>query len=56
MLDQWARTLGAGVRALGARTPAGARMRETQEFVDFLREELPGLLARWRRRRAGQKP
>jgi DNA-binding transcriptional regulator GbsR (MarR family) len=55
-LDQWARTLGAGVRALGRRTPAGARMHETQEFVEFLRQELTGLLARWRRRRTAQKP
>jgi DNA-binding transcriptional regulator GbsR (MarR family) len=51
-LEQWSRTLAAGVRALGSRTPAGARMRETQEFVEFLRQELPGLLARWRRRRS----
>jgi DNA-binding transcriptional regulator GbsR (MarR family) len=51
-LEQWSRTLAAGVRALGSRTPAGTRMRETQEFVEFLRQELPGLLARWRRRRA----
>ena len=36
-------------------------MRETQEFVEFLRQELPGLLARWRRQRveltgAAQRP
>jgi DNA-binding transcriptional regulator GbsR (MarR family) len=55
-LDQWSRTLATGVRALGSRTPAGARMRETQEFVEFLRQELPSLLARWRRRRDGQRP
>ena len=44
--------IAAGVRALGSRTPAGARMRETQEFVEFIRQELPGLLARWRRQRS----
>jgi DNA-binding transcriptional regulator GbsR (MarR family) len=51
MLEQWSRTLGEGVDALGPSTPAGARMRETYEFVEFLRQELPALLARWRRRR-----
>jgi DNA-binding transcriptional regulator GbsR (MarR family) len=52
MLEQWSRTLDAGVAALGPTTPAGERMRETYEFVEFLRRELPTMLARWRRQRA----
>jgi DNA-binding transcriptional regulator GbsR (MarR family) len=55
MLDQWSRTLAAGTKALGSRTPAGARMRETHDFIEFLRQELPALLAKWRRRRAAQR-
>jgi DNA-binding transcriptional regulator GbsR (MarR family) len=51
MLEQWSRTLGEGVSALGPGTPAGARMQETHEFIEFLLQELPALLARWRRRR-----
>jgi DNA-binding transcriptional regulator GbsR (MarR family) len=54
MLDQWSRTLERGVAALGPSSPAGARMRETYEFVEFLRQELPSMLARWRRLRARQ--
>jgi len=38
--------------AIGPRTPAGARLKETQEFFDFVREEMPAMLARWRRRKA----
>jgi DNA-binding transcriptional regulator GbsR (MarR family) len=51
MLHQWARTLADGERALGAATPAGRRMRETLDFIDFLRQETPRLLARWRAQR-----
>jgi hypothetical protein len=52
MLEQWSRTLHEGVAVLGPATPAGERMRETYEFVEFLRQELPSMLARWRRRQA----
>jgi DNA-binding transcriptional regulator GbsR (MarR family) len=37
-----------GVDALGAQTPAGGRLTETVEFFEFLRKEMPELLARWR--------
>lgn len=46
-----------GVRALGADTPGGRRMRETMRFHAFLREELPAVVARWRaQRRAPASP
>jgi DNA-binding transcriptional regulator GbsR (MarR family) len=51
LMQQWARTLGDGVAALGPSTPAGRRMSETLDFVAFLQEEIPGVLARWRRQR-----
>jgi len=52
LLQQWGRTLSHGVTALGASTPAGRRMQDTLDFVAFLQQELPRVLARWRRRQA----
>jgi DNA-binding transcriptional regulator GbsR (MarR family) len=40
--------LAEGVELLGPDRPAGRRLRETQEFFAFFREELPTLLERWR--------
>ncbi len=51
MLEQWSRTLAEGITALDPASPAGARMSETYEFIEFLRKELPAMLARWRRQR-----
>jgi predicted transcriptional regulator len=50
LLDIWARAAREGVDALGADTPAGARLAETQAFFEFLQEEMPALLERWRAR------
>ena len=52
MLQRWVEGLADGVTALGPSTPAGARVRETQEFLAFMRRELPGLLERWREHKA----
>ena len=49
LLERWQRTLAEGVEAAGADTPAGARLRDSAEFFAFLQQELPGLLARWRK-------
>ena len=40
--------LAEGVALVGADTPAGRRLRETQEFFAFFRAELPALLERFR--------
>jgi predicted transcriptional regulator len=48
LLDLWARATREGIDALGRDTPAGARLAETLEFFEFLRTEMPALLARWR--------
>lgn len=37
-----------GIRTLGPKTPAGARMAEIHDFFEFLAEALPKLLADWR--------
>jgi DNA-binding transcriptional regulator GbsR (MarR family) len=41
-----------GVAALGADTPAGARVAETLEFFDFLQKEMPALVERWKQTRS----
>jgi DNA-binding transcriptional regulator GbsR (MarR family) len=51
LLTRWERAMRDGMAALGADTPAGARMAESVAFFEFLQEELPAVLARWRARR-----
>jgi DNA-binding transcriptional regulator GbsR (MarR family) len=48
LLERWARVAREGVETLGRDTPAGERMAETVAFFEFLEEEMPALLARWR--------
>src|SRR5262249_51235002 len=48
LLGRWERLARRGVEALGAGTPAGERMAETAAFFEFLEEEMPALLERWR--------
>jgi DNA-binding transcriptional regulator GbsR (MarR family) len=50
LLARWVASLADGVVALGRGTPAGERLAETQEFIEFLAKELSGILARWRER------
>ncbi len=52
MLNRWADRLREGIAALGAQTPAGVRMGETLEFIEFVLLELPLMLDRWKERRA----
>ncbi|MFJ3702769.1 MULTISPECIES: GbsR/MarR family transcriptional regulator [unclassified Streptomyces] len=51
VLTRWERTLRDGARSLGEDTPAGARLRETAEFFEFMQAELVGVLDRWRESR-----
>lgn len=48
ILDRWIATTREGIVALGAETPAGRRLAESLAFFEFLRQEMPALLARWR--------
>jgi DNA-binding transcriptional regulator GbsR (MarR family) len=41
-----------GVELLGPDRPAGRRLQETREYFAFLQEQLPGILERWRERKA----
>lgn len=49
---RWMDTLRQGVTAVGPNSQAGKRLDETLRFFDFIRVEMPALLARWR---AGQQ-
>ncbi|MDI3407819.1 GbsR/MarR family transcriptional regulator [Streptomyces cavernicola] len=51
IMKRWEEALREGVNSLGAETPAGRRMAETQAFFEFVGEELPLMLERWRVRR-----
>jgi len=51
ILHRWQTSLREGVKGLGPDTPAGLRMAETLAFFEFISEELPLMLSRWRERR-----
>lgn len=55
LLDRWIATTRDGVNALGPATPAGQRLAESLAFFEFLRHEMPALLARWRERQANNR-
>ncbi|MGH8907657.1 MAG: GbsR/MarR family transcriptional regulator [Egibacteraceae bacterium] len=48
MLARWDQALRDGTEAVGAGTPAGARLDETRRFFAHLRRELPRLMDEWR--------
>jgi hypothetical protein len=48
MLLRWQEDLRKGIEAVGADTPAGRRLEETRRFYQFVHEEMPRLLERWR--------
>jgi len=52
-LQRFEDALADGVAQVGPDGPAGRRLRETQEFFAFFREQLPTLLEQWRASRAG---
>ncbi|WP_232240879.1 GbsR/MarR family transcriptional regulator [Kutzneria sp. 744] len=52
LLTLWSEALADGVAAVGKDTAAGVRLRESVEFFDFLRVEIPLVLDRWRSRNA----
>jgi DNA-binding transcriptional regulator GbsR (MarR family) len=51
LVARWLQDLAEGVKAVGPDTAAGARLEETRAFFEFLLQEVPRLLERWRARR-----
>ncbi|WP_225978669.1 GbsR/MarR family transcriptional regulator [Gandjariella thermophila] len=52
MMDRWNAVMREGVDTLGRDTPAGTRLAESVAFFEFVQEELPDMLERWRKRKA----
>ncbi|MFC4591405.1 GbsR/MarR family transcriptional regulator [Sphaerisporangium corydalis] len=52
MISQWEGAAREGVEALGEGTPAGERIAETLAYFEFVQQELPQVLNRWRAHRA----
>ena len=52
LLSRWERAILDGIDAVGADTPAGARLTDTADFFKFLATEMPLLLTRWREQRS----
>jgi DNA-binding transcriptional regulator GbsR (MarR family) len=53
LLERWIAATRDGIDALGPATAAGQRLAESLAFFEFLRSEMPALLARWRAQQAG---
>jgi len=47
-MEQWAQAMGEGVAAVGPDTKAGWRLETSRQFFEFLREQIPDLLRKWR--------
>jgi DNA-binding transcriptional regulator GbsR (MarR family) len=47
-MEQWAQAMAEGVAAVGPDTKAGWRLETSRRFFEFLREQIPDLLRKWR--------
>jgi DNA-binding transcriptional regulator GbsR (MarR family) len=52
ILGRWIKALDEGIAVVGADSSVGERLTETRQFFEFMREEMPDLLKRWRDRRS----
>ncbi len=52
MLVRWEQAARLGVEVLGPGTPAGVRIAETLNYLEFVQAEMPALLKRWEERKA----
>jgi hypothetical protein len=55
ILARWEQDLQDGIKAVGPDTPAGARLEENRQYFEFLRQEAPRVMARWRELRAARR-
>jgi DNA-binding transcriptional regulator GbsR (MarR family) len=51
MLEQWEQTMADAAELVGSEHRGGRRLRETQEFFRFTRQELAGIVERWKQHR-----
>ncbi|HEY6279929.1 MAG TPA: MarR family transcriptional regulator [Streptosporangiaceae bacterium] len=54
VLSHWVSAAREGVKLLGPESPAGRRLADSQDFFEFLQQEMPALLERWRAYRAAR--
>ena len=47
-MEQWAQLMAEGVVAVGPDTKAGWRLETSRQFFEFLRDQVPILMAKWR--------
>lgn len=47
-LESWAEVMAEGVAAVGPDTKAGVRLEMSRKFFEFLREQIPELMRKWR--------
>jgi DNA-binding transcriptional regulator GbsR (MarR family) len=52
LMARWTAVLRDGIAAVGADTPAGARLAESVHYFEFVSAELPRVLARWQEHKA----
>ncbi|MEU4891972.1 MarR family transcriptional regulator [Streptomyces sp. NPDC044780] len=55
MISRWESTMRDGAKVLGPGTPAGRRITETADFFEFVQQELPKMLERWRHQQAERR-
>jgi DNA-binding transcriptional regulator GbsR (MarR family) len=55
VMERWTEALRDGMDLLGADTPAGARMADSVDFLEFVSRELPRVIARWAEHKASMK-
>jgi DNA-binding transcriptional regulator GbsR (MarR family) len=53
-ISRWASATREGIDVLDQRTPAGRRMAEMLDFLEFLQREMPAVMARWRAHQASR--
>ncbi|GHJ30200.1 MULTISPECIES: GbsR/MarR family transcriptional regulator [Streptomyces] len=55
VLSRWESTMRDGAKVLGPGTPAGQRITETADFFEWVQQELPRMLERWRHQQAERR-
>ena len=55
ILARWEQDLQEGIKAVGPETPAGARLEENRQYFEFLHQEIPRVMAKWRALRSAKR-